>query len=1012
MYRRCVFVLALLLVGHVGGCGKTTQETTLEENGEPANSIGSSIRPNSGANQDEPSSDRLADSGESDVRPDRESKIQDADELMEAGEWKEAEAILVGLAVVHQDDSRITFRLATVLANQGKLENAIEVLNSIPEDDPDAGLPALGQSADWCMEIGQYDMAEAKYRRIIQLIPEAVRAHRQLAYLLNRQGRRHEAAVHLRYLCSVGNTSQDELHALVCLTYAMYTPPGATVDPDCRSYEPIGNLALARWHFNEQRFSKATELLRDDVNQPDTKPALMAFFGRAAIEAQENDMFLWWLGKTDEKTKEFSDYWAAVGAYLLSERRFEEATRALCEAIKRDPTDMASVGRMKQCLDSLGQKELASQYHERWRAIRETVRVNNRIPDEPNRGVDLIADLATKLYNLDRKMEATLWKVMEGKYRGVNQQAFQQLNEQRKLLLQGDSGFPSVEHTLLGMDIKKYKLPKFDDIEFDENPWKSTNADESVKPVVASFENHSPTIGLDHGFEVASVPQASGFAVYQVFGSAVAVLDFDQDGQPDIYLGQGGAEPPEFEGKLPNALYRNIDGKLSAVSDGDSLSITTYSTGVTAGDFNQDGFDDIVVSAIGDDLLLINKGDGTFRTEYITKDDSKLRVDTSTAIADVNGDGLPDIFQIAYMEDEKMATKPKRDENGEVLKALSPLDFDPGIDRLFLNDRSGGLVDGNWDPEKSHGANGLGLVITNFDKEPGLEIFIGNDLYANQYWRRNPDSGKWTDAATTLGCGYGFTGYATASMGVAVGDFDGNAEPDIHITNYQEEAVCLYLQKSGAFQDRNIQFGLSEDSRAVLGFGSQSIDFDNDRLIDLVVTNGHVDDESGTGDSFHQPPQLFRNLNGKFKMVDVDDASSYWSNGHLGRGLATLDFNRDGKMDFLVTHLGEPTATMINHTKSENHWIQFELVGTTSERDAIGTQIQITAENQSTTEWLMAGNGYMCRNEPVLAFGLRDANVVENVTITWPSGEQQHFSNVSGNQRYLIVEGLSELIPR
>jgi hypothetical protein len=248
-------------------------------------------------------------------------------------------------------------------------------------------------------------------------------------------------------------------------------------------------------------------------------------------------------------------------------------------------------------------------------------------------------------------------------------------------------------------------------------------------------------------------------------------------------------------------------------------------------------------------------------------------------------------------------------------------------------------------------------------------------------------------------------------MGVAAGDLNGNGSLDLHVTNFQNESVSLYVNEQGFFQDRNVQFDLARPSASVLGFGTQALDYDNDGTLDLVVANGHIEKAVDLNAPFFQPAQLFRNVGGRFELMEVADDSGYWQRDHVGRALAKLDFDRDGRQDFVVTHVGETSALLLNRTESTNHWFQLEIVGAVSERDAIGSRVVVRNGDVELTEWLNAGDGFLCRNEPLLSFGVGNALSLDEVVIHWPSGKRQIFRDVKADQRYLLVEGQAELFP-
>ena len=245
-------------------------------------------------------------------------------------------------------------------------------------------------------------------------------------------------------------------------------------------------------------------------------------------------------------------------------------------------------------------------------------------------------------------------------------------------------------------------------------------------------------------------------------------------------------------------------------------------------------------------------------------------------------------------------------------------------------------------------------------------------------------------------------------MGIASGDFDRSGSLDLHVANFQNENACLYLSQNGFFQDRVAQYRLGVPSYGVLGFGSQSIDFNLDGFLDLAVTNGHIDNYQKMSGDFKQRFQLFRNQNKRFTEVSWTNDSPYATEKHLGRALAKMDFDNDGREDLVVTHINEPSALLRGATESKNHWLQIHLVGVQSERDAIGAKITVRFAGQEIHQWITAGDGYLCRNHNLACFGLGAADEVQNIQIDWPTGKSQLISSTTVDQRILVIENQSE----
>ena len=272
------------------------------------------------------------------------------------------------------------------------------------------------------------------------------------------------------------------------------------------------------------------------------------------------------------------------------------------------------------------------------------------------------------------------------------------------------------------------------------------------------------------------------------------------------------------------------------------------------------------------------------------------------------------------------------------------------------------------------------------------------------------------ESASILGCGASQNGLARGCMGVAFGDFDRNQRIDLYVSNFWNQAADLYLlQSSNSFAPGNYRLGLFEDSVETVGWGTQAADFNHDGWLDIAVLNGHVTDLTSRGEPYEMRAQLFQGSRQGFSMVKPSRRSdqAYWTELTLGRTLAMIDWNRDGRMDLVANHLDQPVALLENQTTiKRGKSIQFELVGTVSERDAIGATVTVQQQDERWTAWQTGGDGFLCTNQNQLHFGIGDHPVVESVTIKWPSGKEQIFSSVSTEGAYLIIEGQDELVQR
>jgi tetratricopeptide (TPR) repeat protein len=939
-----------------------------------------------------------------DRQRDRQRRLDQADRLAGDGQWDRAAAVLTQLLTIDPTDAESIFRLARVRASQGDLPTAVSLLESIPADHPEAGLAAIGQAADWCVELEQFERAEERYRAILARVPQATVAHRQLAWLLNRQGRRHEAAEHLKQLCKLGDIRGDELHGLMVVSHAMFTvPDSAPTNASARPYFPIGPLAYARFDFTHGRYRDAADRLESVIASENPPPAVQAFYGRLLVESQRDARFREWLATAEENVTHWAEYWAALGAYLLRQRDYEPAVRALAEAVDRDPTDPLSIRRMNQALLALGRTDQAKRWKKRYGLLNQTAHAANEIAEAPQPRSEAYTTVAGGLQQVGRTLEALTWELLGELHRNAPRDEVDRILHRRRELLQSGDGFPNRAERLCGLDPARFPLAELKRLPATRPATTPAPTLPAESPVQARFVDVAASSGLDHTYHVSDNDRRYAFAIYQTLGGGVAVLDYDRDGRSDLYFAQGGGAPGVDRPRRPNRLFRATGDGFRDVTSPSRTAERRYTVGVTAGDWNQDGFADLAVASIGRTTLWINGGDGTFSVRLLQEDKTLQRLPTSLAIADVSGDDLPDLVCLHDVDDPAMRDQPIVQPDGSFQDLASPLAFNAGTDQLFVNDGVGGFRSKPLGGDQAVASTGLGVVVADLNGRPGNEVFVGNDMRPNQWWVRDADSGKWQDLAAVAGCSHGHGGTTTASMGIAAADFDGNGSLDLHIANFYGEPVSLFLNERGNFADRCVSWRLSERSTPMLGFGCQPIDYDNDGDPDLAVTNGHVD--KVPGQPFKQPPQLFANLGNHFTFTAVEDATGYWSTGHLGRAMARLDHDRDGKTDLVVTHVGSPSALLLNRSETDHHWVLIRLVGTSCERDAIGARATVRCGERTWTQWCVAGDGYLCRNEPLLHFGLGNADRVDELEIVWPNGSRQRHESLDVDRRWLIIQG-------
>jgi hypothetical protein len=311
----------------------------------------------------------------------------------------------------------------------------------------------------------------------------------------------------------------------------------------------------------------------------------------------------------------------------------------------------------------------------------------------------------------------------------------------------------------------------------------------------------------------------------------------------------------------------------------------------------------------------------------------------------------------------------------------------------------------------------LGVVAADIHGQGRKSIYVSNDATANFLLIPEPDQPlRFAERALLSGVAYDQNGQAQGSMGIAVGDLDGDQLFDLFVTNFYNETNTIYRQLSdGFFANESRAYGMESQSLNKLAFGTEVIDYDLDSYPDVIVVNGHVDDFRYKNEPFWMKPQIFRNTRqGSFEEVDGQRVGPYFQEKYLGRALATLDWNRDGKLDFAVMHLQMPVALLTNNTETPHHYLSLHLRGVQSERSAYGASVSVTAGGRSTVHQLVAGGGYQCCNQAVLHVGLETATTVQQLVVRWPSGTEQVFEEVAADREYIVVEDAAELtaVPR
>jgi len=494
----------------------------------------------------------------------------------------------------------------------------------------------------------------------------------------------------------------------------------------------------------------------------------------------------------------------------------------------------------------------------------------------------------------------------------------------------------------------------------------------------------------------------------ETLGPGCAFLDYDSDGWQDILLVNGTDWPGHKRDRSTLKLYRNNrNGTFSDVTRAAGLDLEMYGMGVAVGDYNNDGYPDLLITCVGQNRLFKNTGKGTFVD--VTKSSGlggRQALSTSAIWFDFDRDGLLDLFVCNYVK-----WSPEHDVfcslDGKNKSYCTPEAYRGETCWLFRNRGDGSFEDvtassGVFDSS----SKSLGVAMLDYDQDGWPDLLVANDTQPNKLYR-NQRNGTFKDVAVEAGIAFSAEGKARAGMGVDVADFDNSGTPGVAITNFDNEMIGLYRVSNGNFADVATQSGVGLPSKNTLGFGCVFLDADLDGALDLAVVNGHIDDtvRNVRGVGYAQPPQLFLN-NGKGIFHDVAaEISGGFSQPKVGRGLAYGDFDRDGDLDLLMTTNHGPAYLYRNDQLAGNRSIRFRLVGTKSNRDGIGASLKIFHNGSIQSRLVKGGSSYLSQSELPVTFGVGKQDKINRVVIQWPSGRTEEYKDLTTGRAYECVEG-------
>lgn len=860
------------------------------------------------------------------------------------------------------------------------------------------------------LDSGRVAAAEGWLRKSLELVPNDPTTSDQLIYLLMLEGRSEEARSRVLERLHSGIVTHNYLliagtHRPSLGTAVKYAEHCLSVMPN----DPLPRLVLAKQAWRDNQPQVARTHLEPVLKQYPNLLEAHALLSQILAESGTSEEFVRACDHFPATASSHSEIWLARGVWAENHEQPEAAARCYWESLHLDPNVANANYRLSQILITLGRADVARPFAERAQHLTElSLELTSLLKGiDPT----ALPSIVRQLEHLGRDWEAAGWchiLLLETKQQPTWARETQQRLYRRLLTcatLTSSANDPSQN-----IDLSTYRLPKLEGASrptptsphSDEQPNQIIFREDATRTGLRfTYHNGAQSDDVESMLEM----NGGGVAVLDYDGDQRPDLFFTQGGSLPPASFDSSQSDRLFRNRVSDKLASNEDC-FDDVTEFAGIRDLGYGQGVTVGDFDNDGFPDLYVGNIGRNQLYRNNGDGTFTDVTAIAETEAGGWTSSCVLADFNQDANPDLYVVTYLD----ATSPYRPCGKHAPLRCTPLNFPAESDRFYLNLGDGRFRDltDSHGLAATEG-RGLGVVAADFDGSRRLSLFVANDMSSNFYFLNQttaPDAIQFTEQALLSGLALDHLGQAKACMGVAAGDYNGDSRLDLFVTNFYRQSNDLYVQQTdGSFHDRSRESHLFDPSFLQLGWGTQFLDADLDGHPDLIVTNGHVHEPLDPKIPYNMPPQFFRNRgDGSFAELPGERLGNFFQGKRSGRSLARLDWNRDGREDVCILHLNQPAALLTNQTDQAGHFLALRLIAVDSARDAIGATVKVSIGRQTWTKQLTAGDGFHASNERCLVFGLADHQAADSVTVAWPSGSRQEFKSLKVDREWLLIE--------